>query len=385
MKQKIFLRKGSRLGKTPSSSASSLFSFRNVFKFVVIILFWVAFIPLLWHQKTRNTEDKPTNTKVVKEVPKSPLPAAGGENSSSPPETPPVEPAVTAPPVVPPPPADKMEPAKVVGSMPPQTNEPVVGRSEDQARPPIMPVPEAKPAAPSPGSKPVAQGVTAAVSGNKPGETVQGVAAAKPSTGTGAAPAGSIKPGEKIATGDRPKPAAGSSSTDKPKPVVVSNAGSAVSTAKSVPPGAEQPKKTIDQAKMTKQKAPVTIARADGRAPTAAAPTKPAAASVPALAPPTTPPPPADKPKESLQEANWVYIVHLGSFQNPSQAQELQKRLQKKGYAAVVKSQQNLQKGKVYNVELSSVQDAAEARTKMNKLQTEEQLNPVLLKVMGKH
>ncbi len=384
MKQKIFLRKGSRLGKTPSSSASSLFSFRNVFKFVVIILFWVAFIPLLWHQKTKNTEDKPTNAKVVKEVPKSPVPAAGGENSSPPPETPPVEPAVTVPPVVPAP-AGRAEPTKVVGSVPPQTKEPVEARPEDQAKPPIMPVPEAKSAAPSPGSKPVAQGATAAVSGHKPGEAVQGVAAAKPATGTGAAAAGSIKPGEKIAAGDKPKPAAGSSSTDKPKPAVVSGAGSGVSAAKPAPPGAEQPKKTTDQAKMTKQKAPVTIARADGRPPSATAPPKPTAASVPATAPPITPSPPADNPKESLQEANWVYIVHLGSFQNPSQAQELQKRLQKKGYSAVVKSQLNLQKGKVYNVELSSLQDAAEARTKMNKLQTEEQLNPVLLKVMGKH
>jgi hypothetical protein len=379
MKQKIFLKKGSRMGKTSSTSGSSLFSFRNVFKFVVIILFWAAFIPLLWHQKTKNTEDKPTNAKVVKEVPKSPPPVASGESSSTPPGTPAVEPKVTVPAAVPPPPVDKVEPAKVVGSMPSQTNESVAARPEDQAKPPIMPVPEAKPAAPSLGSTPVAQGVSGAVSGHKPGEVVQGVAAAKPATGTGTAPAGSIKPGDKIAAGAKPKAAAGSSSPDKTKPVIGSDVSSGVSVSKPTDPRAEQPKK------ITKQKAPVTIARANGRPPTAAAPTKPAAPSAPAAAPPATVSPPADKPKESLQEANWVYIVHLGSFQNPSQAQELQKRLQKKGYAAVVKSQLNLQKGKIYNVELSSVQDAAEARTKMNKLQTEEQLNPVLLKVMGKH
>jgi len=99
MKQKIFLKKSSRLGKTASSSASSLFSFRNVFKFVIIILFWVAFIPLLWHQKTKNAEDKPPNAKVVKEVPKSPAPAAPGESSSAAPETAPAELVVKVPPV----------------------------------------------------------------------------------------------------------------------------------------------------------------------------------------------------------------------------------------------------------------------------------------------
>jgi cell division septation protein DedD len=394
MKQKIFLKKGSRVGKTSSTSGSSLFSFRNVFKFVVIILFWAAFIPLLWHQKTKNAEDKATGAKVVKEVPKSPQPAASGE-SSTPPAASPVQPAVTVPAAVPPPPAAKVdpakaepakaEPAKVTASEPPPTNEPVAGRAQDQAKPPLMPVPEAKPAAPSLGSTPVAQGVSGVVSAQKPGEVLQGVAAAKPVTGTGSTPAGSIKPGDKIAAGAKSKPLAGSGSPDKTKPVVGSGASPEVPTAKPTDPGAEQPKKATDQTRVTKQKAPVKIARADGRPPAAAAAAKPAAPSAPATTPPPAPSPPADKPKESLQEANWVYIVHLGSFQNPSQAQELQKRLQKKGYAAVVKSQLNLQKGKVYNVELTSVQDAAEARTKMNKLQAEEQLNPVLLKVMGKH
>lgn len=224
----------------------------------------------------------------------------------------------------------------------------------------------------------MAQGVSGMVSGHKPGEAVQGVAAAKPVTGPGTAPAGSIKPGEKIVAGTKPKSATGGGSLDKTKAAGGSGAGAGVSAAKPTDPGAEQ-------AKVTKQKTPVKIARSNGRPTAAAAPNKPPAPSVPATAPPTTPSPPADKPKEPLQEANWVYIVHLGSFQNPSQAQELQKRLQKKGYAAVVKSQLNLQKGKIYNVELTSVQDAAEARTKMNKLQAEEQLNPVLLKVMGKH
>jgi cell division septation protein DedD len=78
---------------------------------------------------------------------------------------------------------------------------------------------------------------------------------------------------------------------------------------------------------------------------------------------------------------NWVYIVRLGSFQNPAQAQELQKRLQQKGYAVAVKSGQSLQKGKVYHLDLKALRDAAAAKAQLDKLQKEEKVNPVLLKV----
>ncbi len=51
----------------------------------------------------------------------------------------------------------------------------------------------------------------------------------------------------------------------------------------------------------------------------------------------------------------------------------------------VVKSQQNLQKGRVHNVELKGMRDAGEAKDKLNKLQSEEQVNGVLLKVTEGH
>jgi len=231
----------------------------------------------------------------------------------------------------------------------------------------------------------VDQGATGAVSVPYPGEPVQGVAAAKPVPGLGSTTTPASKPGDKSVAGEKPKPAAGTGPTDKPRTAVTSNTGSGASGANPASAGAEQLPKPTNQIKITKQKAPVKIARSDGRSALPAVPPKPAAPGAAVAAPPAPSPPAEEKPKESLQEASWVYIVHVGSFQNPSQAQDLQKKLQKKGYSAVVKSQLNLQKGKIYNVELKSLQDAAEARTKMSKLQAEEQLNPVLLKVMEKH
>jgi hypothetical protein len=365
MKEKIFLKRGPRVGKAPSSSSSSLFQFRNLVKFGIILLFWIAFIPLLWHQKTKNTEDKST-AKVVKEIPKTQAPAASVEEKAVPRETLPTAPVVTESTL-------PAQPEEKPGTPPPgatvgQPREPVGGRSEDQGKPPIGPVPESRPALPVPGSLTAAPGLSGEASAQKPAGLSQAAGVSKPKA-VAAAPAAKPKPGETAA------------SAAKPKPGTTAGAGSTAAGAKPLPPKTQQARAATDPTKVASPKPPASIASNDRRPTSAVPPAKPIAAGTPATAPGTPPAPSADKVKDSISGVNWVYVVHLGSFQNASQAQELQKKLQKKGYAVVVKSQQNLQKGRVHNVELKGMRDAGEAKDKLNKLQSEEQVNGVLLKV----
>lgn len=378
MKEKIFLKRGPRVGKAPSSSSSSLFHFRNLVKFGIILLFWIAFIPLLWHHKTKSTEDKST-AKVVKEIPKTQAPAASVEDKTIPRETLPTSPVViesTLPAQPEEKPLSTTPPAATAG----QPREPSGGRSEDQAKPPIGPVPETRPAPPVPGSLTAVPGLSGEASVQKPAGLSQAAGASKPKP-VAAAPAAKPKPGETAASGVKPKPDASRGGADKPKPGTTAGAGSTAAGAKPVAPKTQQARVATDPTKVASPKPPASVASNDPRPTSAIPPAKPVATGTPAAASGTPPAPSADKAEVQTPAVSWVYVVRLGSFENASQAQELQKKLQKKGYAVVVKSQQNLQKGRVHNVELKGMRDAGEAKDKLNKLQSEEQVNGVLLKV----
>jgi cell division septation protein DedD len=93
---------------------------------------------------------------------------------------------------------------------------------------------------------------------------------------------------------------------------------------------------------------------------------------------------PADKPKPGTGNLSWVYIIRLGAFQNAANAQELQKRLQQKGYPVVIKKYEHVQKGSLYLVDLKPMRDAQEARGQLDRLQKEENVTPLLLKVAEK-
>jgi hypothetical protein len=399
MKEKIFLKKSSRPGK---SLPTSFFQFRNLFKFGIILLFWIAFIPLLWHQKTKNADDKVAPAKVMKEMPKGHAPASNVEGGAQPGEAVPQVPPVTDKAAVPHP-GEKAEVAKATGATSGQERGPQEVRREDAAKPPIGPVPEVRPM-PAAGGAPT---VTREPAGEAPVErpttlskellpdkTKPGLSTKpdeKPKPAGSAVPGEKPKPGPGLASVDKPKPGAATVPAEKPKPGAGAGSGAttgttaAPATAKVTSPKTQQPQAATAPTKPSTQTPPTTATSGDRPktpATMASKPPTPASPSVtPQAAPGTPPSAAADKAKEPPGGINWVYIVRLGSFQNPTQAQELQKQLQQKGYAVAVKSHQNLQKGKVYHVDLKAVRDAAAAKAQMDKLQKEEKVNPVLLKV----
>ncbi len=403
MKEKIYLKKSSRAGKSPSSS-SSFFQFRNLFKFGIILLFWIAFIPLLWHQKTKNADDKTSTAKVVKEIPKS-TPAAsnvdsvGAQRESAPPVSPITEKPIGEQP------GGKEEAPATTGGTPGQPRDLSGVRPEDQYKPPIGPVPETPPQAPA-SAKP-APTVARTPAGESPSERLPVHSAEtsqqKPKSGGTVLPGEKAKPSSGLASTEKPKAPGASekpkapgaaAAPDKPKSAASSGVVPPATTPKSITPKELQakPGTTVSAASTQKPTSPAmpadktkppTVTGSTPPTVTASKPPAPGAPPTTTKAPPTTPPTPTgEKAKEPSSGAvNWVYIVRLGTFQNPSQAQDLQKKMQQKGYAVAVKSHQNLQKGKVYYVELQGMRDAAAAKAQLDKLQREEKVNPELLKV----
>jgi hypothetical protein len=391
MREKIFLKKSSRPSK---STPSSFFQFRNLFKFGIILLFWIAFIPLLWHQKTKNAEDKTAPAKVMKEMPKSPVPASSVEGEAQPREAVPPAPPLTDKVAVPQP-SEKAEPLKATGTMSGQAREPQGARREDEAKPPIGPVPEVRPMPPATGVPAASQEAAAEAPAARPTALSKELAPDKTKPGGSAMSTEKSKPAGGAIPGEKAKPGTGLASVEKAKPGAATatlagsgaGAGTAVSPTASKPstPKGQQPQAAISPAKPSAQPPPTTATAANRtKTPTniASKPPTPASPSATPQATPASPSAPAaDKAKQLSGGINWVYIVRLGPFQNPTQAQELQKKLQQKGYAVAVKSGQSLQKGKVYHVDLKGVSDAAAAKAQLDKLQKEEQVTPVLLKV----
>lgn len=391
MKEKIFLKKSSRNGKSPSSP-SSFFQIRNLLKFGIILLFWIAFIPLLWHQKTKNADDKSTNAKVVKEIPKSSAPASNVDSGAAPKETAPIPSSLSEKPNAPQLGDKAATPAATGGSvMPPR--EPLAARSEDESKPPIGPVPEVRTGAPATATPAGARGAAGEASVDRPAARTQQPPPDKSKPGGNtlstdkAKPGGNAVPGEKHKTGEdvasvgKMKPGATGVPTDQPKPGGTAGAGVSPTASKPATAKEQQPQSATAPTKQPAQKPPTTAAPADRtNTPTTTA-SKPPAPGATSTTPNTPPAPAADKTKEPSSGVNWVYILRLGTFQDSLQAQELQKKLQQKGYAVAVKNSQNLQKGKVYHVDLKGMRDAAQAKAQLDKLQKEEKVTPILLKV----
>jgi hypothetical protein len=408
MREKIFLKKGSRTNKSPSSP-SSFFQFRNLFKFGIILLFWIAFIPLLWHQKNKSADDKSTPPKVVKEIPKTSVPAGNADGGAPARDTGSAASPVGDKPVAPQPapqatpqPTPKAETPPATGASPASSAGPMGGRYEDAGKPPIGPVPEVRPPAPAATTTTVTREPVGQAAGKRPavGDTV-GSSPDKPGTGVTSVTREKTKPVERVPLAEKPKSAGTGAPVDKPKPGVTAGASvdkpkpgaaTGASTASPAPktasPKEQQPRATTPLTKLPAQPPPTATAPGDRSKPPATDRPKTATTTTPKPAPSaavsgaqgTPPSPPADKPTESSAAINWLYILRLGSFNNPSQAQELQKKLQQKGYAVAVKKHQNLQKGQVYHVDLKT-RDGAEAKAQLDKLQREEKVNPVLLKV----
>jgi hypothetical protein len=344
MKEKIFLKKSSQGAKGPSMPSSFL-RFGTVLKFGIVLLVWIAIIPLLWHQKTKTVDDKGAGGKnvVVKEIPKAPPASPSVEQTAPPRDVLPDSPAVAVKPT----PAVEPEKREVTLPGPAPSN------------PPREAVPAATPVT-GPSGKPV--------------DLEKSVTAPPATAAPAAKPVTAALPGERHMAVDQEPPA------PKPKAPVADAKLPQQSPPKPQGMKPEQTPGRQTQAKVQPPPAPSGLPdnRRPGAPATAAKSTTPAVAGVPPGAPLGAQP---DNPKAPESGVNWVYIVRLGAFQNSASAQELQKKLQQKGYPVVVKSGHNLQKGTTFYVELKPMRDQAQARGQADRLQKEENTSPMLIKV----
>ena len=346
MKEKIFLKKTPKAPKSPSSPSPSASSkVRTIFKFAIIALVWIAIIPILWHHRNKGPEQKGPGSKNIllkEEIPRS---------------APSSELAETAP--------QKTE-----------TQPPALPAGGKTGLPQDSPVKQGVPTSgvESPAGKPVAAAPAphekSAISG-EPGKPAGGIApAAQPGSATvpGAAPAGIAK--EQAATA----PLSGSAA---PAP-----AGQPAPKAEAVKPEGKPPGASPEAGRPVKPATPADKVSQQAAVKTKPAPTAITSSNIPAAGPSAAQPAARpEKPAESGREINWSYIVRLGAFPDAANAQSLQRKLQEKGYPVVMKTSENLQKGKSYVVELKPVREAEQAKAQMDKLQKEENLQPFLLKV----
>jgi cell division septation protein DedD len=344
MKEKIYLKKSSQGAKGPSAPSSFL-RFGTLLKFGIVLLVWIAIIPLLWHQKTKTADDKGAGGKnvVVKEIPKAPPASPSAEQNS--------------------PPRDVLPDSPVVAAKPSPAPEPEKGEA---TAPGVAPV--SRPGEPLP--------TTTAATG--PSEKPVNLEKREPAPAVTATPA--TKPVTAAMPADRPVAADQGPSAPKPKAAAADARLAPQSPPKPQGIRPEQTPKQQTQAKV--QPPPAPGVSPDNRRPAAptntAKPTTPGVAGVPSAAPAGAPP---DKPKDAESGINWVYVVRLGAFQNSASAQELQKKLQQKGYPVVVKSGHNLQKGKTFYVELKPMRDQAQAKGQAERLQKEENTSPMMIKM----
>lgn len=79
--------------------------------------------------------------------------------------------------------------------------------------------------------------------------------------------------------------------------------------------------------------------------------------------------------------SRWAYIVQVGSFLDRDNAEGVRKKLEKKGYSAVVKPFSHHAKGSIYVVQLTPVEDSIEATALLKRIESEEKLKPLIIKV----
>jgi|GEM_PF-3930373 len=346
MKEKIFLKKTPKALKGPSSPSPSASSkVRTIFKFAIIALVWIAIIPILWHHRNKGPEQKGPGSKNIllkEEIPRSAPSSELAETAPQGTETLPA--ALPAGAKTGLPQDSPMKQGLPTSGVESPAGKPVAATPAPQEKPAISGEPGKPGGVPTPAAKPGAGAV--------PGPGTAGIAKEQAATtpspgGPASAPAGQPAP-KAEAMKQEGKPSAVSPETSRPaKPATPADKVSQQAALKTVPP-------------------------------TTAATSKNIPATSPSAAQPAARP---EKPAESGREINWSYIVRLGAFPDAANAQGLQRKLQEKGYPVVMKTSQNLQKGKSYVVELKPVREAEQAKAQMDKLQKEENLQPFLLKV----
>lgn len=85
--------------------------------------------------------------------------------------------------------------------------------------------------------------------------------------------------------------------------------------------------------------------------------------------------------KQAGGRSRWAYIVQVGSFLDKENAEGVRKKLEKKGYTSVVKPFNHPSKGSIYVVQLSPVEDGKEASSLLTRIEGEEKLKPLIIKV----
>ncbi len=85
--------------------------------------------------------------------------------------------------------------------------------------------------------------------------------------------------------------------------------------------------------------------------------------------------------RQAAGRSRWAYIVQVGSFLDKENAEGVRKKLEKKGYNSVVKPFNHPSKGSIYVVQLSPVEDGKEASSLLTRIEGEEKLKPLIIKV----
>lgn len=117
-----------------------------------------------------------------------------------------------------------------------------------------------------------------------------------------------------------------------------------------------------------------------------------AADSTGKLAKATAPPPKTAKPagtdgaspSEGAKPAiagPLMYSVQVGSFKEKSNAEEMQRNLQNKGYTVQVKSRRDPKLGQLYVVQLAPVPNLSKASTLVEQIRREDKVKPFIVKV----
>ena len=76
-----------------------------------------------------------------------------------------------------------------------------------------------------------------------------------------------------------------------------------------------------------------------------------------------------------------MFAVQLGSFKDRQNAEEMQQKLQKKGYPVILKPYNHPKLGAMYVVQLEAVQDESKASTQMVQIRNEEKVKPFIVRV----
>jgi tetratricopeptide (TPR) repeat protein len=181
--------------------------------------------------------------------------------------------------------------------------------------------------------------------------------------------------------------------TATPISIASTPSGASSSSGAPQPSGASQPKAAAPRP------APDGMAPAKAPAPANGA-SGPAGASGPGIAKASSAPKPASPPTGSGDEAartpvpgesgdapaaggKGAYVVQAFSYRSEDNARRMLDALKAKGWSATVKKQTNASFGSLYVIQLAPVTSAEEAKALMIRLEREEKVKPLLVKLPG--